>query len=146
MNRVRLAAAAIGAVFGFTLVWSGLSDPDVIRHALLLDDAYLYLLFASALATGALGLRLLRRGRARALLTGEPVMWESPPLERRHIVGSVLFGVGWAVSAACPGPIAAQVGSGVLWGLATFAGVLAGIKLFQLRQRPARPLILLPDD
>ncbi|MDX6515786.1 MAG: hypothetical protein QOH73_1452 [Gaiellaceae bacterium] len=39
MSRVRLTAALFGAVFGFFLVWSGLSDPDVIRRMLLLQQA-----------------------------------------------------------------------------------------------------------
>ena len=49
-----------------------MSSPEVLREALLLENAYLYLFFASAVATATLGLWLLRRARARALLTGEP--------------------------------------------------------------------------
>ena len=133
----RLAVTAIGAVFGFVLAWSGMANPDVIRDGLLLDSFYLYGLFATALATSLVGLRLLRRFGARALLTGEPIAWETTRPARRHVVGSVLFGVGWAVSAACPGPIAAQVGGGVVWSLATLAGVFVGIRLYLMRQRAA---------
>jgi hypothetical protein len=38
----RLAAALVGVVFGFTLAWSGMSDPDVIRAGLLFEDLYLF--------------------------------------------------------------------------------------------------------
>ena len=44
-------------------------------------------------------------------------------------MGSLIFGVGWAVADACPGPIATQVGQGVLWSLFTITGVVAGIVL-----------------
>jgi uncharacterized membrane protein YedE/YeeE len=54
---------------------------------------------------------------------------ESP--RRNHVVGSVLFGIGWAVADACPGPIATQVGQGVLWSLFTITGVVGGIVLAQ---------------
>ena len=127
----RLAGLVVGIVFGVTLSWTGMSSPEVLREALLLDNAYLYLFFASAVATATVGLWLLRRARARALLTGEPVGWARETPRRNHVVGSVLFGVGWAVADACPGPIATQVGQGVLWSLFTITGVVGGIVLAQ---------------
>jgi uncharacterized membrane protein YedE/YeeE len=127
----RLAGLVVGAVFGVTLSWTGMSSPEVLRQALLLDNAYLYLFFASAVATSALGLWLLRRARARALLTGEPVAWAREAPRSNHVVGSVIFGVGWAVADACPGPIATQVGQGVMWSLFTITGVVAGMVLAQ---------------
>jgi uncharacterized membrane protein YedE/YeeE len=132
--RARLAGGLVGVVFGVTLSWTGLSSPEVLREALLLDNAYLYLFFASAVATSTLGLSLLRRARVRALLTGEPVAWTREAPRRPHVVGSVIFGLGWGVADACPGPIATQVGQGVLWSLFTIAGVVAGIVLY-LRAR-----------
>ena len=121
----------MGAVFGVTLSWTGLSSPEVLREGLLLDNAYLYLFFASALAISTLGLALLRRARVRAVLTGEPVAWTREAPRRPHVVGSLIFGVGWGVADTCPGPIATQVGQGVLWSLFTITGVVAGIVLAQ---------------
>src|SRR6476659_2198054 len=89
--RTRVAGGVVGVVFGVTLSWTGLTSPDVLREGLLLDNAYLYLVFASAVATS---------------------------------------GVGWAVADACPGPIATQVGQGVLWSLFTITGVVIGMVLF----------------
>jgi len=128
--RTRLAGGLVGVVFGVTLSWTGLSSPEVLREALLLDNAYLYLFFASAVATSALGLSLLRRASVRALLTGEPVAWTREAPRRPHVVGSVIFGLGWGVADACPGPIATQVGQGVLWSLFTIAGVVIGMVLY----------------
>jgi uncharacterized membrane protein YedE/YeeE len=127
----RLAGGLVGVIFGVTLSWTGMSSPEVLREGLLLDNAYLYLFFASAVATATLGLWLLRRARARAVLTGEPVAWTGDAPQRRHVAGSVIFGVGWGVADACPGPIATQVGQGVLWSLFTITGVVAGIVLSQ---------------
>ena len=133
----RFAALLVGAVFGFTLSWSGMTDPDVLRDGLLFRDAYLMLFFASALGTAFVGTRLLKVLRARALLTGEPVSWTTVKPERRHVVGSVLFGVGWAVADVCPGPIAAQLGQGVPWALATLVGLVGGLWLFSRRSAVA---------
>jgi uncharacterized protein len=129
MGARRLVGLVVGVVFGVTLSWTGMSSPEVLREALLLENAYLYLFFVSAVLTSTLGLWLLRRVRARALLTGEPVAWAREAPRRHHVVGSLIFGVGWAVADACPGPIATQVGQGVLWSLFTIAGVVAGIVL-----------------
>ena len=85
------------------------------------------------MVTATVGVRLLRALRARALATQERIDWSTPRPERRHITGSVVFGVGWAIAAACPGPIAAQLGQGVAWSLATLAGVVVGIKLYFAR-------------
>ena len=131
MRARRLAGLFVGVVFGVTLSWTGMSSPEVLREALLLDNAYLYLFFASAVATATLGLLLLRRARVRALLTGEPVAWARDAPRRRHVVGSLIFGAGWAVADACPGPIATQLGQGVLWSLFTITGVFGGIVLAQ---------------
>ena len=82
---------------------------------------------AGAVATAFVGSRLLRG--SRTLLTREPIAWSSTSPSRDHVVGSVVFGVGWAVSAACPGPTAAQLGSGRVLAVAVAAGIMAGVWL-----------------
>jgi uncharacterized membrane protein YedE/YeeE len=134
----RAAAALIGVVFGAALSWTGMTSPVVLRQGLLFQRAYLFLFFAAAVTTAFVGLRLLRALRARALLTGERVTWDRVRPERRHLVGSVIFGIGWAVADACPGPIATQLGQGIPWSLCTIAGLLIGIRLFLVRDGLAR--------
>lgn len=137
MARHRAAGALIGIVFGATLSWTGLTSPEVLRDGLLFESSYLYLLFGAAVATSFLGLRLVR-GR-RAVLTGQRIGWAVQRPERRHIVGSVVFGVGWGVADACPGPIATQFGQGVWWSVFTLVGVLLGVRIFLVRQSETEP-------
>jgi uncharacterized protein len=129
----RLTAFLVGGVFGLTLSWSGMTDPDVLRNGLLFRDAYLMLFFASALITAFVGLRVLRVLGARSVIGGEPLSWSTVRPERRHVVGAALFGVGWATADVCPGPIAAQLGQGVPWALATAAGLVLGVLTFNRR-------------
>jgi uncharacterized protein len=135
----RLAGLAIGVVFGVVLCWSGLSSPVVIREALLFEDSYLFLFFASAVLVASVGLRLLRRLRARALLADAPIAWTSERLQRRHVAGSVLFGAGWGVADACPGPILTQVGQGIPWAVFTLAGAAGGVYLYLRRSEETEP-------
>ena len=129
----RLTAFFVGGVFGLTLSWSGMTDPEVLRKGLLFENWYLMLFFASALGTAFVGLRVLRVLQSRALLTGEPLAWSTVRPERRHIVGAALFGIGWATADVCPGPIAAQLGQGVPWALATGLGLVLGVLAFNRR-------------
>jgi uncharacterized membrane protein YedE/YeeE len=126
----RLSGLGIGLVFGVVLSWSGMASPVVIRQALLFQHAYLFLFFASAVLVATAGSWLLRRARVRTLIGSEPITWRGESPQRRHIVGSVVFGVGWGVADACPGPIATQLGQGAWWGLWTLAGVVVGVWLY----------------
>jgi uncharacterized membrane protein YedE/YeeE len=70
---------------------------------------------------------LLKRRRQRAL-TGEPIVILSEPLGRpvRYIAGGAVFGVGWGILGACPGPIFALVGAGFGVMTAALGGAVAG--------------------
>lgn len=129
----RFAGLGVGVLFGVVLSWSGMTSPDVIRQALLFERSYLFLFFASAVLVATVGLALLRRANARALLTGARTSWTPERPARRHILGSLLFGLGWGIADACPGPIATQIGQGIAWGLCTLVGVVIGVYVFLRR-------------
>jgi uncharacterized membrane protein YedE/YeeE len=133
MTRIRIAGALLGVVFGVVLSWSGMASPEVLRHALLFEQSYLYLMFASAVLTATVGLAVLRRVRARAALTGAELTYARERPARPHVVGAALFGIGWGVADACPGPIAAQIGQGIPWAVFTLTGLLGGVWLYLRR-------------
>lgn len=134
--RPRAAGLLIGMVFGVVLAWSGMTSPVIIRQALLFQSGYLFLFFASAVLVATIGVMLLRRQSVRAVFVGRPVSWASQAPARRHIVGSLIFGVGWAVSDACPGPVATQIGQGIGWAVFTLVGVAAGVYAYLARNQP----------
>jgi uncharacterized membrane protein YedE/YeeE len=125
----RLAGLLFGVGFGFLASWAGLSDATVIRNMLLLREAHVFLFMGSAVLVAAVGLRLLRAAGMRAAVTGEPVAWTLDRVERRHVVGSLLFGAGWSIAGTCPGPVAAMVGQGKFGALFVAGGLLAGVSL-----------------
>jgi uncharacterized membrane protein YedE/YeeE len=50
-------------------------------------------------------------------------------VERKHVLGGLVFGTGWAITGACPGTVTAMSGTGSLLGFVLLAGVIAGIAL-----------------
>lgn len=121
MNRTALPLG-VGTAFGFFLTASGLGDYRTIHGGLLLQDPYIYLMMAATVGTAMPLLWLLQR---RGVPLGLP--HERP--SRRHVAGGALFGVGFGVTAACPGITVAMAGTGGLYGLVVLAGILAGLVL-----------------
>jgi uncharacterized protein len=124
---LRASALALGVVTGFVFSWARLTDPETFRRMLSLDSPRVYLLMGSAVAVAFVGARVVR-GR-RALLTGESINWRPTRPTKSHVFGSVLFGVGWGITDACPGPTAAQIGGGRVLAVAVAAGIVAGVWL-----------------
>lgn len=125
MNR---PAFLVGGVFGFLIAAARLSDYNVIHDMLLLREFDVFLLMASAVATAAPLLYLLQR-RGWRTPSGDPMVVRKGPVQRRTVLGAMIFGSGWAVAGTCPGPaIAMSVGGSVL-GLVVMAGLASGVFL-----------------
>lgn len=105
-----------GLILGFTVSRLGFTDYRELHRMLLFRDLRLFLAFAAALALSVLFFALLK-GRLKL----GPVR-----LHPGVVPGSIAFGVGWALTGACPGVVLAQVGQGILPALVSLAGVLAG--------------------
>jgi uncharacterized membrane protein YedE/YeeE len=127
--KAKLVGLGFGAAFGFVLAWARLTDPQIIRRMLLLQEADVFLIMGSAVLVSAVGVRLLRAVGARALVTGELVTWSIERPSASHVAGSALFGAGWSVAGTCPGPVASMIGEGRLGGIVLVGGLLAGVVL-----------------
>lgn len=133
-SRAKAAALVFGVLFGFTLGWAGLADYDTITAMLQLREPHVFLLMGTSMATGAVGLRLLRGAGARTWADGTPVAWTTSGPTRAHIIGSMMFGTGWAIAGTCPGPALVQIGRGQISGLFIAGGIMLGVVLAGLVQ------------
>ena len=115
-SRERLLPAylLLGLVFGLVLTKGELVSWFRIQEALRFEGLYLYEVFGGALAVAVPGFALLKRRRVRSL-AGEPIVIPPKVLGRgiRYVAGGLIFGTGWALVGACPGPLFALVGAGV---------------------------------
>ena len=132
-----LSAFAIGLLFGLGLILSGLTDPGKVLAFLDLGgswDPSLLFVMGGATLVAAIGFRLAR-GRACALL-GMPIRVPAGGVvDRRLVLGSVVFGVGWGLAGFCPGPALASLGTGLFEPILFVAAMVAGMGLFALFER-----------
>jgi uncharacterized membrane protein YedE/YeeE len=132
-----LFAALAGLVFGLGLIVSGMANPAKVLGFLDLGGAWdpsLALVMAGAIAVGSLG--FLVAGRRRRSWLGLPMRLPQPArIDRRLLVGSALFGVGWGLAGFCPGPALVALGMGAPKALAFVAAMLAGMAVYELRER-----------
>jgi uncharacterized membrane protein YedE/YeeE len=132
----------IGTVFGFILSRSGAADYNYIQGMFLLEEFQLYGILATGVAIAAPGVWLIKR-RGRTLL-GRPVVVERKPFNRGNVPGGLLFGVGWAITGMCPGPILVNIGEGKVYALAALTGALAGAALFGVTYPRLQGVLALP--
>jgi uncharacterized membrane protein YedE/YeeE len=125
--KLRVAALTLGVIAGFTFSWARMTDPRTFHAMLALESPRIYLLMGAAVAVAFVGARLLR-GRL-TILTRESIDWQPARPTRSHVAGSVLFGIGWGISEACPGPTAAQLGAGRVLAGAVAGGIAVGVAL-----------------
>ena len=130
---MNIASGLVGVVFGAMLFGTGMADYDVIHDGLLFRHAHLYLMMVAAMATGIPLLWLLRRRRPNSVFGG-PVSIAREAVERKHVIGGVVFGTGWAIAGTCPGAVAAMAASGKPLALIVMAGVAIGGTLRDLQE------------
>jgi len=135
-----ITALLSGLIFGLGLMVSGMADPGKVLGFLDLAgnwDPSLALVMGGAVAVGLLAFALVKRRRATYL--GEPLQLPtSRAIDRRLVLGSTLFGIGWGIAGFCPGPALTSLGTGNPKALLFVLGMLAGMGIFALLERRKR--------
>lgn len=126
--RVLLRALIVGVGFGFVLVRSEAVSWFRITEMFRFQSFHMYGIIGSAVAVGALSLWLIRRFGPRDAAGGpiRPAPKEVGGWNTRYWAGGALFGLGWGILGACPGPIYALIGSGQTSFLVALAAALVG--------------------
>ena len=110
-----LFASLSGLLFGLGLIAGGMTDPAKVKAFLDLFGAWdpsLALVMGGAILVGVFAFAAARR-RSR-LWTGDPMeLPNSRVIDRRLLLGGVLFGTGWGIGGFCPGPALVALGSGL---------------------------------
>ncbi len=131
MGLALLSAAISGIIFGIGLALAGMLNPAKVAGFLDifgLWDPSLMLVMAGGIAVNAAGYFLFLRS-GKPLFASSFSLPEARQIDKKLIIGSVLFGVGWGLAGLCPGPVVASIGLDPLSILPFLAVMLAGLKL-----------------
>jgi len=86
----------------------------------------MYLIITTAIVVAMVSMYVIKR-LGVTTIEGKPITYKPKPFHAGVIVGGMLFGAGWAITGACPGPIYAQIGAGDWIALCTLAGAMLGM-------------------
>lgn len=119
----------VGIVFGLALTKGEAISWFRIQEMFRFESFHMFGIFMTAIPVGALGLFLIRRLKVKTM-EGTPI--EMPVKKYHHgvIFGSLIFGFGWALTGACPGPLYAQIGAGSFATIVTLLAAIAGTWTF----------------
>ena len=131
------AAFLSGLVFGLGLILSGMANPAKVLGFLDLAGAWdpsLALVMGGAIAAAVAPFAWARK-RQKSLLGAPMQLPTSTRLDRRLVLGSLVFGVGWGLAGFCPGPALVGLGMGVPQAYVFVLAMLAGLGLFEVLER-----------
>ena len=129
-----LTSLLAGLVFGFGLIISGMANPAKVLGFLDLAgrwDPSLALVMAGAIVVGFFAFAVART-RTVSFIGAEMKLSTPRQIDRRLIVGGLLFGIGWGVAGFCPGPAIVALGMGEMKAVVFVVAMLAGMGVFEL--------------
>lgn len=121
----QLQYLAAGTLFGIILIKSEVISWFRIQEMFRLQSFHMYGVIGSAVITGIIAVTIIKKTGAKTIY-GEPITFQPKPFNKGQIFGGLLFGFGWALTGACPGPLFAQIGAGFTVSLATLASAILG--------------------
>lgn len=130
-------AFAAGLVFGLGLIVSGMTDPSKVIGFLDLAgdwDPSLAFVMGGAILVGFFAFRFAGR-RARSLTGAEMCLPVARQIDKRLILGGLIFGAGWGLAGYCPGPALTSLLSGGSKPLIFVVAMIAGMGVFELIER-----------
>ena len=115
----------VGIAFGIVFVKAEIISWFRIQEMFRLQSFFMYGVIGTAVMVGMLSIYLIKKFNIKTF-GGDAITFEDKPLNKGLIYGGLIFGIGWAITGACPGPLFAQIGSGFSVVLITFTSALAG--------------------
>ncbi|MGE0331266.1 MAG: DUF6691 family protein [Ramlibacter sp.] len=135
----RLSEFAVGLLFGIGLILSGMTDPGKVTGFLDLFgqwDPSLALVMGGAIMVGVFAFAIARK-RTTTFLGGALHLPKSNDVDRRLVLGGLVFGAGWGLAGFCPGPALVSLGAGQPKAAVFVAAMVAGMYVFELLERRA---------
>jgi len=121
----------VGIFFGIIFVKAEIISWFRIQEMFRLESFHMYGVIGSAVAVGLLSVQLIKKFNIKTL-QGEKIEIQPKTFNKGQIYGGLLFGFGWAITGACPGPLFAQIGTGATVIILTLVSAIAGTWVYGL--------------
>ena len=120
-----LKYSLVGIVFGIVFVKAEIISWFRIQEMFKLQSFHMYGVIGTAVIVAVLSVALIKKFKIKTI-GGEAVVITHKPFTKGNIYGGLLFGLGWAMTGACPGPLFAQIGAGIGSIVVVIASALLG--------------------
>jgi len=125
----------VGILFGITLSKAEVISWYRIYEMFKLQSFHMYGVIGSAVAIGVVIMYLFKKGSLRTLHGKEIIVEPKKKGVPRNLFGGIIFGLGWALGGACPGPMYILLGKGVVSILVVLLGAHLGVFLYHAVKR-----------
>ena len=115
----------VGAGFGILLVKAEVISWFRIQEMFRLQSFHMYGVIGSAVMVGMLSILIIKKFKVKTIY-GEAIEFHPKQLNKGQVYGGLLFGLGWAITGACPGPLYAQIGTGASVIIVSLLSAIAG--------------------
>jgi uncharacterized membrane protein YedE/YeeE len=121
----------VGILFGIVFVKAEIISWFRIQEMFRLQSFHMYGVIGSAVVVGMISVFLIKKFNIKTI-AGETVDFHTKKFQKGQVYGGLIFGLGWAITGACPGPIFAQIGSGYMVVIVTLLSAVAGTWVYGL--------------
>ena len=126
---------AVGLVFGVVFVKAEVISWFRIQEMFRLQSFHMFGVIGTAVVVGVISVWLIKKFKIKTI-HNEAIHFHPKKFNKGQIIGGITFGLGWAMTGACPGPLFAQVGSGVLIIIVVLLSAVAGTWVYgYIRER-----------
>lgn len=126
-----LKYVAIGIFFGIVFVKAEIVSWFRIQEMFRLQSFHMYGVIGTAVVVATISTLLIKKFKIKTIY-GEQVVFDPKPVTKGNVIGGLLFGLGWALTGACPGPMYGLIGSGYLIFAVVLLSAISGTFVYGL--------------
>jgi uncharacterized membrane protein YedE/YeeE len=115
----------VGAIFGIVFVKAEIISWFRIQEMFRFESFHMYGVIGTAVVVGMISVQIIKARKAKSI-EGEEIVIHDKEFNKGQIYGGLIFGLGWAITGACPGPLFAQMGAGFTVVIVTFVSAVFG--------------------
>lgn len=115
----------VGMIFGIVFVKAEIISWFRIQEMFRFESFHMYGVIGTAVVVGMISVQIIKARKAKSI-EGEAIVIHDKEFNKGQIYGGLIFGLGWAITGACPGPLFAQIGAGFTVVIVTFLSAVLG--------------------